>query len=97
MIRRRGKDRGEIQAVNAHRLKVIQPIDHPIEITPLKPFLSGISPPGFELQMLLGLNPCATTETIRKDLVNHRLSDPSRRVGKQCGQAHNLSRWRSSR
>ena len=97
MIRRRTEDRRQVQTGDTHALKFLQRLDHPVEITPLKPLFRGVVSPGFERQRALGQNPAAAAETVRKDLIKHRIRHPLGRIVEGDRTSHDLCRRRSPR
>ena len=82
------EDRCEVKAGDPHGLQVIQTIDHPEQIAPLKARFARRCAPGIQCQMLLGLHSAAAAEPIRKDLVNHSIRNPGGGVVEGSGSTH---------
>ena len=97
MIRRRAEDRRQVQTGDTHPPKVIQRFDHSVEVTSLKPLVRRVVAPWFELQRALVHDLAAATETVRKNLVNHRLRHPVGGIVEGDRDSHDLCRRRSPR
>ena len=97
MIRCGAEDRRQVQTGDAHVPKFIERLDHPVEVTSLKPLLRRVVAPWFEVQRALVHDLAAATETVRKNLIEHRLRHPVGGIVEGDRSSHDLCRRRSPR
>ena len=93
VIGRRTEDRVEVESGDAELLQMIEPLDHAVEITPLKPHTIRRRAPGLQRQAPLLGHAATAAEAIGKDLAHHRIGHPGGRIsqGPADIRTHNSS------